>query len=108
MPRGIALEKNVQDAIVAAYREGQDAKAIAQLYHTTGPTVRKYAARAGVPLRPRGEVTAARNRAKGAKIDLERLDALIDEGLSTTEIAVQLGVTQPTIEMKMRRLGLRS
>lgn len=108
MARGIPMEKAVQEAIVAAYVSGKTAKEVAESYHTDGCTVVRYVRKAGLPTRSRAEVTAARNRARGVHIDLERLKALIEAKLSTTEIAKELGVSQPTIEMKMRRLGLYS
>jgi DNA-binding transcriptional ArsR family regulator len=62
----------------------------------------------GVVLRTRSELTAKRNRESRAHIDEAVLARLIEERLSVGEIADRLGLTKPTVDMRMRSLGLKS
>lgn len=92
------------ERIANEYRAGKDMHEIVADFQTTIHFVRVALKRFGVQSRDVGE----RNRRSAQSIDEARLRQLIDERLSTTEIAALMGVTQPTIENKMRRLGLRS
>lgn len=101
-------DEATQLLIVADYRAGSERHPLARKYRTTAYHVTECLKRHGVPIRSKGEVTAARNRRRAATIDEAELLRLVDEKLSTTEIANRLGLTQPTVEMKLRRMGVGS
>lgn len=102
------VDKQIQEIIVAAYLSGMTGPELARQYHITVPTVYAYVRRHGGTVLTHREILVARNRARGAIIDEGILRQLIDEALSIAEIAARLGVTRPTIAMKMRRMGQRS
>lgn len=102
------LDDRTGKAIAAEYAAGDGVPALMVRYQTSQYRVREYLKNHGFRIRTRGEATGLRNRKSATPIDEAKLRLLIDEKLSTTEIAAKLGVSQPTIEMKLRRIGLNS
>lgn len=86
------------------YQSGMNTIQIGAKYNYSAVTVAKYIREMGMEIRSRSEL----NRRRGTTIDLNQLRELIDRKLSTTEIARAMGLSQPTIEMKLRRLGWKS
>jgi len=99
-----APSQQTRQQIVAEFQNGTPVAELARAHNTTAHHVRCCLKQAGI--RPR--TVAEENSRRGVRIDLETLAQLIDLLLSTTEIAERLGVSQPTVEMLMRRRGLRS
>jgi hypothetical protein len=90
--------------ILASYQDGQSVTAICRDTGLYPYHVRGVLREAGITPR----TLAEENRRRAVPIDKVRLLSLVDQKLSTTEIARDLGLTQPTIEMKLRRMGVRS
>lgn len=90
--------------IAKEYESGCSSTSLATKYDLSFPTILGIVRSAGVRIR----TLADRNRSSATPVDETTLRLLIDQKLSTTEIAVLMKVSQPTIEMKMRRMGLRS
>lgn len=90
--------------IADEYLSGIGCPELAKKYDYSAVSIAAIVRSTGAKIRSRAD----NNRLQAAIIDLTVLKSLIAERLSTTEIANLLGVTQPTIEMKMRREGLRS
>jgi hypothetical protein len=89
--------------VVAAYQGGSSLQILASQYDVTGPTVAKYLRKQGIVLRTRSELNRQR-----APVDECQLRRLVDEALTLPTIAQRLGVSEATVERRMRALGLRS
>jgi transposase len=91
-------------AVIAAYQSGTPATAIAPLYNVSAVTVIAFLRKHGQPIRTRTE-----NNHLRAPLNERELRRLSNLGtLSQREIADKLGVSLPTVERALRRLGLRS
>lgn len=91
-------------SVIDSYRLGATTVDLAQEYDVTSSTVSYLLKKHGVQIRSRSEINHAR-----APVDLLELRRLVDEAkLSLHVIADQLGVSLPTVERHLRRLGLKS
>jgi predicted DNA-binding protein (UPF0251 family) len=90
--------------IVESYLQGVSSVVLAEQADVTNPTLVAFLKKAGVSIRTRSEINRLR-----APIDDVELMRLSDEAiLSQAEIAHKFGVSLPTIERALRRLGTRS
>jgi predicted DNA-binding protein (UPF0251 family) len=92
------------DKVVADYLNGASTVELANRYSVTPPAIAYQLKKKGVSLRTRSELNHMR-----APVDVDELLRLIDEAnLSQREIAERLGVSLPTIERTLRRIGVKS
>lgn len=99
---------SVRKQIADDYVSGSTAPELVLKYHTTMGHVQASLKRYGVRFRTHAEANALRGKKTRQDIDEDILRQLISDRLSTTEIAAHFGVSQPTAEMRMKKLGLRS
>lgn len=96
-------------AIRESYENGGRLMEVAATHQTSSQRIREVLEGLGVHLRTRSEIIGKRNHENRASIDETELRRLLDESkLSIHEIALRLGVTEPTLSMRMRQLGLKS
>jgi transposase-like protein len=99
-----SIPDRLKSEVVAEYLAGKSTVDLACRYGVTPPTVACLLKKRSISLRSRSEINRLR-----APVDEKRLQSLTDEAkLSQWEIAEELGVSLPTVERTLRRLGLRS
>ena len=100
----VSIPPAALDQMVAEYVSGTHSTTLALRYGVTQPTIVYHLRKRGIPRRSRAETNRMR-----APFDQDELLRRVNEGgLSLGEIAAQLGVSKPTVERELRRLGVKS
>jgi transposase len=100
----VSLDHQQIQRMVQDYLGGTHSTVLANRYGVTQPTIAYWLRKRNVRIRSRSETNRMR-----APVNIERLIRLVDAAdLSQRGIAALLGVSLPTIERTLRRIGLKS
>jgi len=102
------IQAEIALSIETEYLANVDMVTLANKYKISTYRIKQCLADRGVKIRSRSEAVHLRHQQRKAKIDEDELKSLINQKLSTTEIGKRLKLSQPTIENRMRQLGLKS